>query len=96
MNVNTYDKNQTVRLSARFEVSGADTDPTTITLMVKNLYDAAISYTFAGGEVSKLTTGRYYRDVKLNHSGDWFYRWEGTGTVEAAAEKTLHVNDSEF
>ena len=96
MTPNYYDIDQMVRFSALFKVAGVPTDPTTIILKLKNLSDVVIPYTYALGELTKSGTGAYYKDVKLNKIGEWFYRFEGTGTVEAVEEAYCVVEDSEF
>ena len=93
---NVYDKNDKVRLTARFTINDILTDPTTVTLKIRNLSGVVGTYTYALAQVTKSATGVYYKDISLNLSGEWFYRWEGTGTVEAASETYLDVKDSEF
>jgi len=93
---NVYDKNDKVRLTARFTVSGVLTDPTTVTLKIRNLLGVTSTYTYALAQITKSAVGVYYKDISLDRSGEWFYRWEGTGTVEAANETYLDVKDSEF
>lgn len=83
---NRYDKGDAVRLTATFAVAGSETDPTTVTLKVKDPSKNTDTYTLATGGVTKSATGVYYRDVVLDEGGEWFYRWEGTGTCMAAGE----------
>jgi hypothetical protein len=90
----TYDKGDLVRLSVAFTNSaGTATDPTTVTLKVKAPGTALATYTYALGQVTKSATGSYYKDVSLNASGRWWYRWEGTGAVETAEEGWLEVRE---
>ena len=93
---NTYDIGDGIRLSGAFTVSDVATDPTTITLKIKDAADNTASYTYALTQVSKSSTGSYYKDISLSTAGRWFYRWEGTGTVVAACEKWFTVRLSEF
>lgn len=95
-NPNTYEIGDKVRIKATFTVSGVKTDPTTITLKVKDPAGIVTSYTYVGGTVTKSATGMYFRDVSITQSGEWFYRWEGTGAVETADEAYLVVEASEF
>jgi hypothetical protein len=96
MAVNTYDKGDTIRLWAYFKVSSVYTDPTAIALKVKSAAGVTTTYTYALGTVTKSTTGIYYKDVSLTDDGIWYYRFEGTGTVAAAAEGKFEVRRSEF
>lgn len=90
----TYDKGDLVRLSVAFVNSaGTATDPTTVTLKVKTPAGAISTYTYALSQVTKSATGSYYKDVSLNVSGRWWYRWEGTGAVETAEEGWLEVRE---
>lgn len=78
------------------DTSGVVTDPTTITLTVKEPDGTATIYQYSGNPaLFKETTGRYYRDVLLDAPGLWTYRLLGVGTqVQAAAEGQLHVRQS--
>lgn len=72
------------------------TDPSTVTLKHK-LPDGTInSYTYAGGTVTKDSTGIYSKNLSLADDGEHFYRFVGTGTVETAEEKRFTVRPSEF
>lgn len=91
----TYDKGDLLRATGTFtNAGGTATDPTTVTLKVKKPGVATATYTYAGGTVTKSTTGVFYKDLSLDTVGWWFYRWEGTGTVEAAVEGWFEVRAS--
>ena len=96
MVINTYDIGDNIRLKAIFSVSGVATDPSTITLKVKNAAGVTTTYTYALAEITKSSTGIYYRDVSVDDDGMWYYRWEGTGTVETSEEHSFKVRSSEF
>jgi hypothetical protein len=96
MAVNTYDKGDAVRLKATFTVSSVVTDPTTVTLKVKDSDGTISTYTYAGGTITKLSTGIYYKDVTVSNDGIWYYRFEGTGSCIAAGENSFEVRRSEF
>lgn len=95
-NPNYYDIGDRVHLTAVFTISGVDSDPTAIALMVKDPSGNIATYTFALVQITKSAVGRYYKDISIDESGDWFYRWEGTGAVEAADEASLIGEVSEF
>ncbi len=96
MTVNAYDKEDTIRVWAYFKVNAVYTDPTAITLKVKNAAGTTSTYTYALGEITKSSTGIYYKDISLTDDGIWYYRFIGTGTVAAAAEGSFEVRRSEF
>lgn len=93
---NKYDKGDLVRVSAAFNILGVATDPTTITLKVKNPAGTVSTYTFALGQVTRSGTGAYYKDVSVDSVGLWFYRWEGTGAVVSAGEGYFDAKPTEF
>ena len=95
---NSYDKGSTVKIynDPVFKTSGAATDPTTVTLIVQDPAGTETSYTYAAGQVTKAATGSYYKEIQLNTSGTWHYRWVGTGACAAVDEGYLYIRDSEF
>lgn len=96
MATNTYDKGDLVRVKATFTVSSVLTDPTTVTLKVKDPDGTISTYTYTGGTITKSSTGVYYKDVSVSNDGAWYYRFEGTGTCQTAAEGMFKVRKSEF
>jgi hypothetical protein len=93
---NNYDEGDLVRLTAAFTVASVATDPTTVTLKVKDPSGNVTTYTYALAEVTKDSTGNYHKDITIDEPGVWYYRWIGTGTVVAADEARLDVASSEF
>lgn len=90
----TYDKGDLITLTGTFtNAGGTATDPTTITLKVKKPGTALATYTYALSQVTKTSTGVYTRNTSLDTVGTWWYRWEGTGTVEAAVEGWFEVRE---
>lgn len=85
-----------VRISATFTVSGAATDPTTVTLKVRSPAGTVSTYTYGAGQVTKDSVGNYHKDVDASTSGRWLYRWEGTGTAQAADESAFDIEASAF
>jgi predicted transcriptional regulator of viral defense system len=96
LNPNYYDRGDRVRLSASFTSNGVAADPTAIELKVKDPSNNIATYTYALAEITKSATGNYYKDVSIDETGEWFYRWEGTGAVEAADEAKIIGEVSEF
>ena len=91
-----YDKGDKVHLTAKFIVGSVLTDPTVIICRVKDPSGNVTVYTYALAQVTKTSTGLYYKDISIDESGDWYYRWEGTGAMEAAEESHLVAEVSEF
>jgi hypothetical protein len=83
----TYDVGDLVRLTVEFQdASGADADPTTVTVAVKV---GGVSNTWT--DAVKDATGKYHKDVSITAPGAYTYRWIGTGTVQAASEGRFFV-----
>ena len=92
-----YEKGNEAKVSVSFvDASGNATDPTVVELKVKKPSGLIIIYVYSLDEVTKSTTGSYYKDLLLDESGVWFYRWEGIGAVNAAGESKFEVAPSEF
>jgi hypothetical protein len=90
---NTYDIGDVVRLTGTFSVSGTNTDPTTVTLRVMDPTGNKDVYTYALAQVTKSATGIFYKDVTLDESGHWWYRYEGTGAAAAVLEEWFEVRE---
>lgn len=88
---NVYDKGDQVRLTGTFTVGGTATDPTTVTLKVKDPSGNVDTYTYALSQIAKSSTGVYYKDLSLDEAGYWYYQWAGTGAVESVDEDYLVV-----
>ena len=95
-NINHYFEGQVIKLSATFTASGIPTDPTTITLKIKKPDKTTATYTDALGQITKDGDGLYSKKATLDQPGLWFYRWIGTGAVEAVGEKKFDVKASEI
>lgn len=92
----TYDIGDVVRLRATFTVNATATDPTTITLKVKDPSNVTTTYTYSGGDLTKEATGIYRYDYAITASGTFYIRWEGTGTAQTASEDSFTVRQSAF
>ncbi len=92
---NFYDRGDVVRLSANFtNISNSPTDPTTVVLRIKQP-DATVSVVnYPGGDIVRDGTGQYHYDLSIAEAGDWYYRFEGSGAVQAASETLFHVHVS--
>ena len=88
----SYDQGDKVRLSCAFTNDGTTpTDPTALTLKVKTPDGVTATYTYAGGDITKDSSGNFHKDVSASQYGHWYYRWEATGAVEQATEGEFWV-----
>lgn len=95
---NAYDVGDLVRISATFaNVSGVNADPTTVKAKFKNPAGTVTTYTYGTDvQLVKDATGKYHVDISITSNGEWWYRWEGTGAVQAAEENDFVVRKSQF
>ena len=95
---NSYDGGDLVRVSLAFtDENGTDADPTTVRGRFRDPDGAITTYLYGtDAELVKDATGRYHFDVSPATSGEWRYRGEGTGAVQAAAEGRFSVRASAF
>lgn len=92
----SYQLNDTPKITCTFTVDGTNTDPTTVTLEVKDPAGTKTTYTYAAGQITKSAAGLYYKYITLNLAGTWWYRWTGTGTVADVDVDYLFVAENVF
>lgn len=63
--------------------------------VVEDPDDVEYSYTYGGlgGEIVKLSTGKYYILVDVDDAGDWFISWYTSGDEKAFEEQHLLVQE---
>jgi hypothetical protein len=89
---NVYTIGQQVRLTATFKNSaGTATDPTGAVLKYRAPAGTVTTKTYGVDTIVKSSTGVYYFDLALSTSGEWWYRWEGSGSIVAADEERILV-----
>jgi uncharacterized protein YfaS (alpha-2-macroglobulin family) len=98
MSVNSYDKGDVVVVSAAFtDKLNAPVDPTTVTFKVRAPDGSVMTYVFGtDSELVKDSVGNYHVDVSVNLDGYWFYRYESTGTGQAAEEGQFQIKQGFF
>jgi hypothetical protein len=98
MSVKTYDIGDLVRVTGVFTNSaGTEIDPSVVTFKVKDPANVTTTYIYGTDvELVKDSTGNYYVDIDVDDDGSWYYRFESTGTGQAAAEGRFVVNTSYF
>jgi hypothetical protein len=93
---NTYHKGNSIKTTATFKVGGVLTDPTTVTLKVMDPTETVSTYTYALAQVTKLSTGVYYKDVASSTVGIWRTEWVGTGACVAVEEDYYEIEHCNF
>lgn len=79
---------------AKFKkASNALVDPTAVTCEVKNPLGTETTYTYGvASELTKSSTGVYIMAIDTtSYSGEWRFRWKGTGTNQAAEDGNFYV-----
>ena len=75
--------------------TGANVDPATITFRTKDPSHNLSAHVYGvDPDVVKTGTGQYRYDLLLDEAGDWWLRWEGTGSNETAYEWRVNCCDS--
>jgi len=80
-----------IRLRTTFQVSGTNTDPTTIQLEVQDPSGNTDTYTYIAAQITRSSAGVYYKDITFDEAGWWIYEWTGTGAVVAVEGNKIYV-----
>lgn len=97
---NVYDTGDLVRLLCAFaDEDDEDVDPTTVTFKFTDPLGDTTEYTYdvdpeVDPELVRSSKGHYHVDISIDKAGAWYYRWESTGTGQAAEEDTFEVRAS--
>jgi hypothetical protein len=91
VSANEFNLNNAPTFSCAFAVSGTATDPTTVSLLVEKPDKTQTTYTYAGGTITKGSTGNYSKQVTLDAVGIWRFVWTGTGACSASDSGTITV-----
>ena len=96
MTINAYVRGQQVRVAVAIsDAAGAAGDPGGLAVKVRTPAGAVATKTYgADAEVVRDGTGAYHLDVDADAEGDWHYRWESTGTGQAAEDHQFIVAPS--
>ena len=94
-----YDIGDSTRLTATFRDEASNVaDPDAVTFKVRRTGGGSTT-TYVHGvdaELVKDATGVYHVDLIHTTSGSYCFRWEGSGTVDTAAESHFTIKDSCF
>lgn len=92
MTINVYQLGDSPRISAEFRnAAGTLIDPTTVTFKFTTPSGVVTPYVYPAAQVVKDGTGLYHVDLSVNERGIWLYRWESTGTGQAAEQHEFTV-----
>lgn len=87
-----FQPGDTVTLSTTFRVAGTLTDPTTVSLDVREPDGTTTTYTWAGATVTKDATGTFSKALEADAPGIWAWKWTGTGAAAGIDEGTFTVD----
>lgn len=98
---NVYDVGDLVKISAIFtDEDDKATDPTVTTFQVTDPLGNTTTHVYGeeDGEMvgpnEGLDTGNFYVNVSIDKARTWYWRWSGTGAVQAAEEGSFVVRVS--
>ena len=98
--VSRYDIGDLARAVASFVGTDGVTpaNPSQVHFLLMNPLGTVSTYVYgaAGASILLVGTAAYARDFTITTAGSWFYRWEGTGAVQAADEWSLLAAPSKF
>ena len=94
----TFDINDKPKLVAKFTtVADILADPTEVTFKHKDPSGTVVTLTYiAAAQITRESIGVYSFALALDEAGTWYFRAEGTGTPETAAEMSFEVRTSQF
>ncbi|MDL1909699.1 hypothetical protein FBQ81_03245 [Chloroflexi bacterium CFX6] len=95
MTISLYKRGQKVRCSVEFRVDGILTDPTTVSAKVKSPSGTVTTYVYlTDAALVRDSAGAFHLDVVALLSGQWHFRFEGTGTCTAVEESVFNVRSA--
>jgi hypothetical protein len=80
-----------IRLENTCTVDGTKTDPTALTLQVKDPSGNVDLYTYSLSEITRSSAGVFYKDITFDEAGWWVYEWHATGAVIAVEGNKILV-----
>ena len=95
---NTFTVGLKVRVSGTAKVGTTATDPTITRFKFRKSETGTVTtYVYiTDAQLVRDSAGAFHVDLSLDTPGVWYYRWEGTGTCEAALEGAFSVINSNF
>jgi len=81
-----------IRVTASFtDSAGALADPTAVAILARSPSGTELPLS-----VTNQSTGIYYAEHSIDEEDTWWFRAKGTGDIEDAAERMLHVRATAF
>jgi len=98
MTIQVYQKGDPVTLSEAFrDGAGELVDPDTVKFLYTPPSGVTVELVYGtDAEVVKDSTGNYHVDLTPDEAGQWVYRWESTGSGQAAENGEFMVEPSAF
>lgn len=96
--LNLHNIGDLVRVTGTLATAGgARVDPATVTVKVRAPSGTVTTHRYNQDPFPlRVEAGVYYVDVTPNAAGEWYYRFESTGTGQAADEGKFVVAESQF
>ena len=87
-----YYVGQRVRVEFEFRLYGVPTDPTVIQVAARNpVTESTVFLVYPNASLTRVGTGLYEADFMVSDPGQWHFRAEGAGVVDAVTEVHLDV-----
>ena len=93
-----YDKGDVARLAVTFkDVTNLLIDPTLVCIQIKQPDDSEIHYNYPSDyQIEKVSTGQYRHDFLITQDGVHYFKWTGSGNINAAEEKMFFVRPTQI
>lgn len=87
-----YFVGQRILLDVEFRKLGVPTDPTIVQVLARNPVDlGVVVLTYPVAELTRTGVGTYEAAIQVLSPGQWFFRVEGAGIIDAVTEINLEV-----
>jgi hypothetical protein len=95
MTINVYDQGDLVRVSGLLEsAAGVDTDPTALSVKYRKPTGVTTLVYLVDPALVRDSLGNFHVDISCDEPGIYDYRFESTGTGQAAAQGQFRVMPS--
>ena len=86
-----YEIDTSIELQCVFtnSLTGVYADPTTITLYIIDPTGFQTTQAWPGGPIIRDSLGHFHTIITPSISGNWTYKWRGTGTATASSPDTI-------
>jgi hypothetical protein len=91
-----YEIDTTIELQGVFinSLTGVYIDPTTVKVSVLDPTGSQVTQNWPGGTVTRDSLGHFHALVTPAISGNWTYKWQGTGAATATSPDTIFTVNS--